>query len=473
MFAVFSPAALSNILGILRRILFFCGLFAVLLIAHLCHSGVLWEGEYLPLAVALQMKRGAAIYRDVWFDKPPLVPLVYLLWGAASGPVLRIAGATYSLIACILAYAIANRIWSRREGVLAAGFLAFFLTFDTHSAVLPIGADLLLLVPHLAAVLFAFRKQPFWAGFAAGVGFLCNAKAVFVLAACALFAWPAVVPLIAGFTIPCVVAAVWLAGIGALTPFLDQVWRWPAQYASSPVVADPVWNGVVRTLNWMGFHVVLVIGAVLCWWRERRWQWIAWAILCYGGVVLGWRFFPRYFFLLLPCLAIPAARGFAQLKSRRFLLVAFAAMALPAVRFGPRYFQLKNWDDLAMDRDSRDAAKVALSLAGPQASLYVWGYRPEIFIYTGMRPATRYLDSQAMTGVPADRHLTQSTVVLTKGAHEAREELARSKPDILIDGLSLFNPALAMARYEELKPWLAHYREAARTRETILYLRIR
>ena len=32
----------------------------------------------------------------------------------------------------------------------------------------------------------------------------------------------------------------------------------------SPVVADPVWNGVVRTLNWLGFHAVLVIGAGIC-----------------------------------------------------------------------------------------------------------------------------------------------------------------------------------------------------------------
>jgi hypothetical protein len=452
--------------------LFFCGLFAVLLTAHLCHSGVLWEGEDLPLAAALQVKRGAALYRDVWFDKPPLVPLVYLLWGAATGPILRMAGALYSLIACMLAYAIANQVWSRREGMLAAGFLAFFLTFDTHSAVIPIGADLLLLVPHLAALLFVFRKQFFWGGFAAGVGFLCNAKAVLVLAVCALFAWPGVLPLLTGFAVPCLIALGALAGTGALTPFVDQVWRWPAQYAGSPVVSDPLWNGFIRTLNWMGFHAVLIIGSCLFWWRERRWKWIAWAAICYAGVVLGWRFFPRYFFLLLPCLAIASARGLAQMRSARALFaIAFLTMAVPLVRFGPRYAQLANWSDLTMDRDSRESSKLALSLAGPGASLYVWGYRPEIFVYTGMRPATRYLECQAMTGVPADRHLTQSTVVLTSGAHRAREELAQSKPDVVIDGLSLFNPALAMDRYAELKPWLAGYYQAARTKETVIYLR--
>ena len=114
----------SNILRTLRRDLFFSGLFAVLLGAHLCHSGVLWGRRGLPLAAALQMKHGAVLYRDVWFDKPPLVPAVYLLWGASSGPGLRIARRSLrASLACLLAYAIAAATWTRREGYAAAGLL--------------------------------------------------------------------------------------------------------------------------------------------------------------------------------------------------------------------------------------------------------------------------------------------------------------------------------------------------------------
>src|ERR1700733_12406601 len=187
---------------------------------HLRHAGVLWEGDDLPLAAALQMSRGSVLYRDVWFDKPPLVAAVYLLWGAKSGVALRMAGAIYAWIACLLAYALATKTWTRREGYWAAGLLGFFLTFDTHSAMLPLAADMLLLVPHLAAVLLALRKQAFWSGVAAGIGFLFNAKAVFVLAACAVFtlpqAWPQAVPLLAGFVVPNLVALGWIAGTGAL-----------------------------------------------------------------------------------------------------------------------------------------------------------------------------------------------------------------------------------------------------------------
>jgi hypothetical protein len=88
-----------------------------------------------------------------------------------------------------------------------------------------------------------------------------------------------------------------------------------------------------------------------------------------------------------------------------------------------------------------------------------------------MRPATKFLDCQAMTGVPADRHLTQSGVVLTAGTREAREELARSSADVVIDGLGLYNRRLAMTNYPELKGWIAGYREVGRTAGSVVYKR--
>jgi hypothetical protein len=476
MFAVPSPSAQSNITTNRGPALFFLGLFAVVLAAHLRHSGVLWAEEDLPLAVALAMKRGAVLYRDVWFDKPPLVPAIYLLWGAAIGPVLRVAGAIYTLVACGFAYGIGAALWSRREAYVAAGLLAFFLTFDTHSAVLPLAADLLLVVPHLAAIYFAVRRQSFWSGVAAGVGFLFNAKAVLVLAVCGIFLTPAVLPiLLLGFAVPNLIALGWLGAAGALPFYIEQVWQWPAQYAGSPVVSDPVSNGVLRTVNWMGFHAAIVIAAVWFWVRERQLKFVLWTAICYVGVVLGWRFFPRYFFLILPPLVMSAAGAFSRPRQGqarsldpRWLLVL---LIIPLVRFLPHYISLANWSDLALDSDSRAAAQLVKSLVPPNSSLYVWGYRPEIFVYTDLKPATRYLECQAMTGVPADRHLTQSTVVLTSGTHEAREELAHSAPDVLIDGLSPYNPALAMQNYPELKSWLLQYRETARTRGAIIYLR--
>jgi hypothetical protein len=210
---------------------------------------------------------------------------------------------------------------------------------------------------------------------------------------------------------------------------------------------------------------------VVFWCRRTNRRFLAWAVISYAGVVVGWRFFPRYFLLLLPVLTIAAARGLAIFRSRILIALVLVALAVPLVRFAPRYISLANWNDLALDQDSLQASAFVMRIPQSRGSLYVWGYRPEMYVYTGLRPATRYLDSQAMTGVPADRHLTQSTVILTEGTHDAREELARSHPDVLIDGLSLYNPALSMDRYPELRPWLGGYREAGRTKGSIIYVR--
>jgi hypothetical protein len=39
----------------------------------------------------------------------------------------------------------------------------------------------------------------------------------------------------------------------------------------------------------------------------------------------------------------------------------------------------------------------------------------------------------------------------------------------VVDGLSAYNPRLAMANYPELRPWFEKYREVARTSQTVIY----
>lgn len=443
-------------------------LFALLLAAHLCHMRVLWAEEDLPLAAAQQALLGKILYRQIWFDKPPLVPLIYLLWGARIGLLLRIAGAVYCTMVCGLAYAVAKTLWSDREGRWAAILAAFFLTFDTPSSVLPLAADLLLVAPHLAAILLAVQRRPVWSGMAAGIGFLFNTKAIFVLASCTVFAGPLV---IAGFLLPCAVAMTGLLAVAAWRPYLDQVWTWPSAYAGSTFVARPAWNGVTRTANWAGFHAALLAAAAFS--RIRSYQMLAWAAFSFAGVALGWRFFPRYYFLVLPVAVIAGARGMALLKSRWWLVAIL--LAIPLVRFGPRYILMAantdpQWSDLAMDRESREAVELLNRFRRPGDTLFVWGYRPDIFAYTRMRAASKFLDCQAMTGVPADRHLTQSTSVLpAEITATARRELAESRPDFIVDGLSEYNPVLSLTRYPELQTWLARYREIARVRGIIIY----
>jgi len=455
---------------------FFAALFLILLASRLCHLDILWAEENLPMAAASQMAFGKTLYRDAWFDKPPLLASIYLAWGVRTGWILRLAGALYAFLACALIYALARDLWSRQEGFWAAALLAFFLIFDFSSAVIPLAADLTMLAPHIAAVWLAYRGRAFWSGVAAGVAFLVNSKALFVLAACAVWSFPALLPLAAGFLVPNAVAILWLLWSGALGPYLDQVWRWGFLYAGSTFIEHPLRNGVVRTAGWLGFHAALVVAAIWPVKERTHWKIIAWAALSFAAAVVGWRFFPRYFFQLLPVLVIAGARGIVLMKNRRAL--ALALLLVPLIRFGPRYVLLARdlmagqphqWADVAMDQDSRAAARMVQETAHPGDTLFVWGFRPELFVYTRLPAATRFLDSQPLTGVPADRHLTQSAPVAAEFTRPNREELAQSRPTLLMDGLSLYNPALAMDRYPELRPWLANYREVARTRTIVIY----
>jgi hypothetical protein len=457
-------------------------LFALVLAARLCHLDILWAEETLPLAAARQMAHGKVLYRDLWFDKPPLLAWTYLAWGARDGFPLRLAGALYALLACWIAWRFADGLWGRREAFWAAGLMAFYLVFDIPSAVTPLAADLLMLAPHLAAVWLAWRGRAFLSGMLAGIAFLINPKGVFVLAACAVWNPHGLPMLAAGFAVPNALALAVLWSQGALPGYYEQVWKWGRSYAAGAFLPNPWSNGVLRTAHWLGFHAAIAIGAFWFWWRDAkadRLRWAVWAALSFAAVAAGWRFFPRYYFQLLPLAALAGARGFAMLGRRRALAVA-ALLLVPLVRFGPRYALLARdliagqphrWVDTAMDQDSRRAAQLARQWSAPGDTLFVWGFRPELYVYTDMAAASRYLDSQALTGVPADRHLTESRPVDSELTLARRAELARTNPALILDGLGPINPRLEIGAYADLGAWFAQYQEVGRTDLTAIYRR--
>jgi hypothetical protein len=441
-------------------------LFLGLLAARLCHSGIVWVEEAYPTAAAIQLLDGKSLYRDIWFDKPPLSALVYLLWDARIGVTLRIAGAAFVFACCWMLWRFARDLWGPREGLAAALLLGFFLTFGIPAAAMAMAPDLLMVLPHIAAVYLAWRGRPFLSGLVAGVALLVNAKAFFVLAACMFFAWNGAGWLLAGFLIPNIVALIWFG-----RPYFDQVWRWGALYSEQTFAFS---TGFIRTANWAGFQAALVLGAVVVLWKENRsrWKMVAWLLLSLVAVAAGWRFFPRYYFQLLPVMALLAARGYTLLG--RYRAVLLLLLLIPLVRFGPRYILLANdlahgrpsdWTDLALNEDSQSAA----DRIGRSGTLLVWGYRPDIFAYTRMPAGSRFLDSQPLTGVLADRHLTSALPIAPEWAARNRRELVASDPTWIVDGLGPLNPALAISNFPDLREWLAGYREVGRTRFCVIY----
>jgi len=469
-----------------KRRLVLGALFIALAAARLCHVRILWpDGDY-HLAAARQIVQGSVIYRDFWFDKPPLGPLLHVLFGARAGAPLMLGSAAYLWLACLAAYFLARRLWSEAEGLLAAGLLSFHLIFYLPSAVIPLPVDAAMLAPHLAAVGAAVAGWPFMAGAASAVAFFFNVKGVFVLAAVLIWLPDRRRRAVAGFVSVCILAAGALAAAGALPGYIDQVWRWGIVYAGSSPEAHPYVNGLTRTANWLGFHAAITLGALCFFWKERgsfERRAAAWFIISAAAVALGLRFAPRYFFQWLPVVILLGARGLRLAYQQRPRLTAIAACLLllvPAARFGPRYFLLAAdltagrphaWRDIRLDQDSRQATRIIRRQARPAETLLVWGYRPGIFVYTGLKAGSRFLDSQPLTGVPAERHFYVSTPVDSELARANRAELRRSSPTFIVDALGFANPGLAINRFEDLKPWLDNYEIVAQTELSRIYRR--
>jgi hypothetical protein len=442
---------------------------------RLSHVHILWEGDTLPLAAAAQMAHGKALYREIWYDKPPLVPAFYLLSGARPGWGLRVEDALCALLACWIAYRFARDLWSEREGLWAAGLLGFFLVFDIPSAVIPVASDLLMLAPHLGAVWMAHRRRPFWSGALAAAAFWISPKGLLIAAVCALWEPAGIVWMAAGFAAASAAVAAWLGATGALWAYWEQVWIWGRLYAGSTFVEAPTRSALTRTVNWAGFHAAAVIAAGRFLKERERLRWVAWLIISAAGVALGLRFFPRYYFQLLPVVVLMAARGFTLMRPRVRDFVALLLL-IPATRFGPAYLSAltdSSWRDVAMDRDSRAAAAFVRERARPKDTLFIWGYRPEIYLYTGLPAGTMWLDSQPLTGVPADRHLTLSEPVEREAAARRREELARTKPDWVLDGIGPYNPRLTVTRYPDLREWMKGYRVVGTVGMTVVWERVR
>ena len=426
-------------------------LFVTVAMARFCHTQILWVEEAYPAAAAAQVLDGRFLYRDIWFDKPPLYALLYLLWGAGPGIGLRLAGTLFVALCCALEFRFARKLWGEGEALLAACLLGFYLTFGIPSAVMALAPDLLMIAPHIAAVYLAWRGRAFWSGVLAGIALLVNSKAVFVLAACALWAYPALPMLLLGFAVPQAIFAGVLFANGALADYYAQVWTWGLLYSRDALVSAG--TGVARTASWAGFHATVVIAAICFFRREKRW--LAWALISGVAVAAGWRFFPRYYFQLLPVFTLAAARGLLLMRPR-WRVAVMSLLFIPFVRFGPRYVTLGNdllhgraheWSDIAMNQDSRRAAEMVRAMAGPQDRLLVWGYRPDVFVYSGMPAATRFLDSQPLTGVLADRHLRNARPTAPEWAERNRREIAGIRPAFIVDGLGPLNEALGVEKF--------------------------
>lgn len=259
---------------------------------------------------------------------------------------------------------------------------------------------------------------------------------------------------------------------------------------------------------------------------------LLWFVVSVVGITMGGRFYGHYFFQIIPALCLIGGHGITILiesiraergKSKLRLIAASVVLALiiigasvALVRFHTRtlilandffsghksqstdewYHEQLNREELlasAAARDVQDKESVIASgdveslreggprerpIAGQTDYLFVWGYRPELYYWSGLIPASRYLSTQMLTGVPADVHyyheesrsiMDESTTAAARA--ELVRELEAIKPKYIIDEVGMFNNELAMIRYAELREFLRAYKRLDRIERFRIYRR--
>ena len=459
---------------LLEKPLIYWAFLAILTLAvRLAHLDILWVEEAYGLAAAQQLHHGLALYRDLWFDKPPLYALFY--WPVATLPpvALRVWDSLYVLGCAYATYRLIRDVWQKeREALLGAGLMTFFFCFDTPSAAIALAPDTLMVLPHLLAMRAALLQRGYRAGFWCGIALLVNIKALALGVALLVLAASSrdarrrafhVLTVCLGGCVPVALAVLTLWMMGAWQPFVDQTLRFGFLYAGDTFLNDPWKDGLSRTLGWLGFHAVLLAGL----WKERDGKLWIWLLLNLLPVAAGLRFFPRYYFQPLVPLTVLGAR-------HRFPRILLILLLIPVIRFGPRHVILAwdqwlarphQWADVALNQDSQIVGHMVRNKAAAGNTILVWGYRPDIIVYSGLK-TVGYLDSQPLNGVLADRHLSISTPTVTAGVKERRERL--TMPDWVVDGLGPLNPSLKASSFLDL----THYREAGRVKTAVVYQRM-
>jgi hypothetical protein len=455
----------------------FVGVLIALACLRVCFAGVLWSDEDYHMAAAIQILHGKAPYRDFWYDKPPLAAIYYLAMGAVPGVVLRLWDAAYVLLCCFLAERLARSWWGEAEGRAAALLMAFFTTFYLPAAVIPFAPDALLIGPHLAAIYLARQGKAWAAGVICGVGFWINVKALFVVVGCAAWLVPNLVAFAGGFAAVAALGAGVMGALGMAAGYWEQVWVWGFGYARGAAVAHPLALAVERVGHWLGFHAALAAGWLGGVWHGERVKQGVWLGASFAAVCFGNHFAPRYFLQLLPPLAVVGGHGivWALRAQRRAALGALAVLlVVPLVRFGPRYVKMaehEEWGDVALDLDSQQVAGRIKALAKPGDTLFVWGYRPDVYVYTRLNFASEFWDSQPLTGVAADRHLGAREGVVSEGTRAHLRVVEGSRPTFFVDGLGRLNGNLEPDKFAEMKDLLIGYREVGKTRLSVIYER--
>ena len=425
------------------------------------------EGAHL--VGAREFIQGGRFYVDFADNKPPLVYAYYAIADALFGPGLfgvRLFAAVFTFPAVAL-FAAAFFDFDRRGRAAAIAFLvatAALLPSDAHA----INGEHILLVPLAIAVALtctaAATTRParmLLVGMLVGVAALAKQPAALCGAA---FAWSVIYAngssarrrllslgmLALGFALPIVALVALFARQGTLDAFVYWVFRYNLLHMSNPMTFG---DRLLQLLK-MGSVLIPTVGTLAFAWASaaranvmsgdphRRRLILGLVVTTLLPAFLGWRLFGHYFVPLLFALSLGAGPFFADVRplSRKVaagvLVVACLAFTIAGrVVHDPS----RNLADVNDPRYER-IAKAVPSTCNVARPLFVWGYAPQLYVQSGLRPASRFVvPIDTITGhivgndAFARGALDTSDRIVSEHWDQLMSDLERSRPEWVID----------------------------------------
>jgi len=560
------------------------------------YSGHLFQDDGLWFTAAEQLLRGKALYREIYFDKPPMLPFTYaILFKLFGAHILVIRLFTVVLVTAVSAtlFLFGSSLYDRKTGVLAAVLFGFFSTTGVSGHVQGLNTDFLMVLPYTLGAYFLTRSiwpsgramlpQPlvrqaflaFAGGALTGVAAQANPKGIFNLVFFAMTLvvvlwicghkpqtgeeWNAIKPRTALLLLAIAVAGsaagslpfiAYLGATKSLSDYVAYVWIWGFKYAGYFPLTDSLSTGLRVVLSYLALNSMLTVGLafVLATMASRIRRrngsrqsdidasgdilLLIWLASSAAAMATGGRFYAHYLFEILPALCLLGARGLVYIsqwatgpqisvgqrysrKAIAFLLaigllvtvVRFhsrtAVLAIDRVRGGTSE-STRRWFHQILNREERMAAAVVSELPGgseaamsmppeairnlrrqqgnpagsPSDYLFVWGYRPEVYYWSGLIPASRFISIQPVTGIPADVQYINGNgrSIITDGdTHAALDqllkELEETKPEYIVDEAGMFNSALSITSYPGIGDFMSDYKQVEATGRLMVYRR--
>lgn len=322
----------------------------------------------------------------------------------------------------------------------------------------------------------------FLAGVAFGGAFLSKQPAVFDGAAAGVFllAWQwrwgrlfgrqtlvRASALAGGFFAVLAVCLAYFAAAGALGDFYLYFWQYNVEHYTAVVpvarriaALDPFLHSrhYLRANPLLFLAVIIAVARALAAVFDRgrravdmRLLLVLWFLAAYFGASYSGRNFGHYFIQILAptCLitalllrelwlraAAPAGSTMGWVILRRGLLVALVlvGLALPLHRFHGDMAVVRLGDPPPRSGPQGELVEYLKQTTTPEDRVFVWGYNPEIYVLSGRRPATRYSNTNYLTGMlPWENH---------RRGVDTSEHIVPGSWDILLAELDAQPPAV-------------------------------